>query len=215
MPEKHLNDLLRWSIENSTTGKSDTPAEPPNTELTSGVMDAIMGGPSDAELMKASMDIISSPPSANVTLADKLKAFDNFEQLIESLDNANNMENLGLWTPLLEQLKSPEPDLRRMAAWCIGTAVQNNERTQERLLAVGGIPPLVAIAVNGAQPEEVRKKAIYALSSVCRNYQPAMDLCAVEMTKAGLPTLPVDANEMEIVDKVMDELRAVKPTKAA
>ncbi|KJZ74190.1 Hsp70 nucleotide exchange factor FES1 [Hirsutella minnesotensis 3608] len=212
MGDKRLNDLLRWSIENSETSNDDSTAQPQQqsqqaSNLTPEVMAALMGGPSEADLMKASMEIISAPLSDDVSLDDKLIAFDNFEQLIESLDNANNIANLNLWTPLLAQLQSDQHELRKMAAWCIGTAVQNNERTQERLLAVGGLPTLVAMATRQEEKEDVRRKAVYALSSACRNYQPAMDICAEELTKAGQPTSKIDATDMEAVDQIMNHLR--------
>lgn len=168
-------------------------------------MAALMGGPSEADLMKASMEIITS---ADVSVEDKLIAFDNFEQLIESLDNANNIANMGLWTPLLEQLKHEEGEIRKMAAWCIGTAVQNNVKTQEKLLAMGGIPSLVELAVKEEHPEDVRRKAIYALSSAVRNYQPAMDVFADELNKGGRATDKTDATNMEAIDDIMGDLRA-------
>ncbi|RDA83323.1 hypothetical protein CP532_6549 [Ophiocordyceps camponoti-leonardi (nom. inval.)] len=210
MGDKRLNDLLRWGIENSTndgsppTGESNTAN---GSNLTPDVMAALMGGPSDADLMKAAMEVISAPLSDQVSLDDKLVAFDNFEQLIESLDNANNMANLNLWTPLLDQLRSDEADLRKMAAWCVGTAVQNNERTQEKLLAMGGLPPLVSMAVRPEERTDVRRKAVYALSSACRNYQPAMDVCVEELAKDGHASDKIDAKDMEAVDEVMTALR--------
>ncbi|PNY24960.1 Hsp70 nucleotide exchange factor FES1 [Tolypocladium capitatum] len=212
MGDKRLNDLLRWGIEHADTtnnepSASQEPRANSTSNLTPEVMAALMGGPSDADLMKASMEIISAPLGDAVSVGDKLIAFDNFEQLIESLDNANNIANLGLWTPLLDQLQSDESELRRMAAWCIGTAVQNNARTQERLLAVGGVPPLVEMAMSEKEKADVRRKAVYALSSACRNYQPAMDVCAEELSKAGHQTDKVDAQDMEAVDQVMNALR--------
>lgn len=128
-----MNQLLKWSIENSdTTGNDpDSKAERPSGRgFNQEAIQALMGGPSDAELMKQSMEAIQSP---DLSLDHKLVAFDNFEQLIEIIDNANNMQALGLWTPLKEQLGNENADLRRMAAWCIGTAVQNNQRSQERV----------------------------------------------------------------------------------
>ncbi|TQS31401.1 hypothetical protein Golomagni_08316, partial [Golovinomyces magnicellulatus] len=171
MEDKRLNDLLRWSIENSENSRQDPAAEAPQTNLTPDVISALMGGPSEADLMKASIEIITSK-DGDVTLDDKLIAFDNFEQLIENLDNANNIENMGLWTPLLAQLTDEESEVRKMASWCIGTAVQNNAKTQERLHANGGIPPLVHLAIKEDETEAVRRKAIYALRSAIRNYQP-------------------------------------------
>lgn len=93
-------------------------------------INALMGGPSDAELMKQSMAAIQSP---DLPLDQKLIAFDNLEQLIEIVDNANNMESLGLWTPLVKELSNEVFEMRRMAAWCLGTAVQNNVKSQERV----------------------------------------------------------------------------------
>lgn len=209
MDDKRLNELLKWSIEHSDTTTNDPQAAPPTSDLTPELMAAIMGGPSDADLMKASMEIITSSDAEQVSLEDKLIAFDNFEQLIEGLDNANNMANLSLWTPLLEQLRHDEREMRKMAAWCIGTAVQNNERTQERLLAMGehGVPQLVHLATHEDEHEEVRRKAVYALSSACRNYQPSMDLFAEELTKKGHATGKVDATDMEAVDVIVHGLR--------
>lgn len=206
MEDKRLNDLLRWSIENSESSRADPSAEAPQTSLTPDVISALMGGPSEADLMKASIEIITSK-DADVSLDDKMIAFDNFEQLIESLDNANNIENLGLWSRLLEQLSSDEADVRKMASWCIGTAVQNNVKTQERLLANGGIPPLVQLATKEGETEAVRRKAIYALSSAIRNYQPSLDLAVEELAKNGHQYDKADATDMEAVDVIINGLR--------
>jgi len=206
MEDNRLNTLLRWSIENSESSRQDETAAPPQTNLTPEVMASLMGGPSDADLMRASMEIITSPDS-EVTLENKLIAFDNFEQLIEGLDNANNIAALNLWTPLLEQLEHTEPEIRKMASWCIGTAVQNNVKTQERLLAAGGVKPLVGLAVGTEHPEDVRRKAIYALSSACRNYQPALDATVEQLVAAGHTAETCDATDMEQVDKIINDLR--------
>ncbi|CAK7268991.1 hsp70 nucleotide exchange factor fes1 [Sporothrix epigloea] len=225
---RNLNELLRWGVENSSEVQgSPNPndpgaaeAQPPiNRGLNPDVLAALFGGPSDADLMKASMAAITSTEDTTEnTLENKLVAFDNFEQLVESLDNANLLGSLGLWTPLLEVLaSSPEPELRRMAAWCIGTAVQNNQPSQERFLAINGVPVLVKAAASTSETAAVRRKAVYALSSACRNYQPAMDqtlvsLAALESKAPALAaaTLPnkVDASNMDAVDEVINILKA-------
>ena len=138
--DPNLNQLLKWSIENSEASRTDTSSTtdtkaqredwPAGRSLNPEALKALMGGPSDAQLMQEAMASIQSP---NVLLEKKLVAFDNFEQLIENLDNANNMESLGLWTPLVGQLESEEPEIRKMAAWCAGTAVQNNSQAQDRV----------------------------------------------------------------------------------
>ena len=92
--------------------------------------------------MKEAMAAIQSP---DVDLENKLIAFDNFEQMVENIDNANNIEPLGLWTPLVALLAHDEAELRAMAAWCCGTAVQNNEKAQER---VSPLSPLTLYQYN-------------------------------------------------------------------
>jgi hsp70-interacting protein len=132
----HLSAGLRWGIENSS--EPADPAASPETaheprqpsQLTPEILSALLGGPSDADLMKAAIGAIQS---SDVDLENKLIAFDNFEQMVENIDNANNMEPLGLWMPLVKLLEHDEPEIRKYAAWCCGTAVQNNEKAQERV----------------------------------------------------------------------------------
>jgi hsp70-interacting protein len=197
------------STEGGATSNGDNEAAAPahRSDLTPEVMAALFGGPSEADLMKAAIELITDTTDKSITLDDRLTAFDNFEQLIESLDNANNLEKLSLWTPLLSLLQHEERELRRMAAWCVGTAVQNNVKTQERLLAMGGIPPLVHLATHDEEHEAVRRKAVYALSSAVRNYQPAMDVAAAELKKKGHVDYTVDASDMDAVDVVMNKLK--------
>jgi len=205
-----MNQLLKWSIENSSNPSADASSTTdPKAERPSGqpfnaeVLNSLMGGPTDADLMKESMAAILSQ---DINLDNKLIAFDNFEQLIENLDNANNMENLGLWTPLVGFLGSEEVELRRYAAWCCGTAVQNNIKTQERLLVMNAIPTLIHLSISDPN-EPVRRKAIYALSSEVRNYQPAFDEAIKALPKKIVPEGKIDAGDMEAVDRVIGQLR--------
>jgi hsp70-interacting protein len=201
-----LNELLKWGVQNTSTSNDPSIAPPSTCNLNPEALSSLFGGPSDADLMKSSMSaILSSDPE--ITLDDKLIAFDNFEQLIENLDNANNLGPLALWTPLLGCLSSSEAEIRRMAAWCVGTAVQNNEKSQERLLAMDGIPPLVKLAVAEEEGREVRRKAVYALSSACRNYQPAMDVLTGELGKLGRSGESIDAGDMDACDVLIGGLR--------
>ncbi|KAL2055147.1 hypothetical protein ABVK25_004485 [Lepraria finkii] len=213
-----MNQLLKWSIENSAdasadpTSTTDPKAERPSGRpINAGALNSLFGGPSDADLMKQSMAAILSP---EITLENKLVAFDNFEQLIETLDNANNMENLGLWQPLVGLLGSDEAQLRMYAAWCVGTAVQNNEKSQSSLLAGDAIPTLVKLSTEDSD-EQVRRKAIYALSSEVRNYQPGLDKAVKALPKGLAPEGAIDAADMEAVDRVIGQLREDSARKAS
>lgn len=205
MADPGLNQLLQWSIENSDVGRtSDQPRREPKG-LSADALRALMGGPSDADLMRQAMTIIIST-DPEVTHESKMTAFDNFEQMIENLDNANNMTPLGLWTPMVSQLESEVADYRLMAAWCLGTAVQNNEKAQERFLAVNGVNKIVTLAVEDSDAA-VRRKAIYALSSSVRNYQPALNEAVKKLPKDIVGVDQVSASDMDAIDAIMGKLR--------
>lgn len=154
------------------------------------------------------MEVISS---ATETAENRSIAFDNFEQLVESIDNANNIEPLNLWPPLLAQLDSAEPEMRRMACWCIGTAVQNNPKSQERVLMLDAVPKLVKLATGDEVPG-VRRKAAYALSSEIRNCQPALKSCVKNLPSELKPQGHEDmsAEDMAAIDDLLGRIRALE-----
>ncbi|PSK38037.1 Hsp70 nucleotide exchange factor fes1 [Elsinoe australis] len=205
MADPGINSLLKWSLENSEEGRAAQPGEPkdPSRGFDAEALKRLMGGPSDADLMNESMAVIHHPEA---TLDAKLTAWDNFEQLIENLDNANNMSNLGLWDPLVQKLQDQEPEVRKFAAWCVGTAVQNNMKSQVKLLAVGAIPSLIDLAANDTD-KAVRKKAIMALSSGVRNYQPALDEALKRLPSQFKTSDQIDAGDMDAIDEIMQKLR--------
>jgi len=202
-----MNNLLKWSLNAQSAQPEDLAAtqdaSPARGGLDQAALAQLLGGPSDADLMREAMAAIKSP---EVDLENKLIAFDNFEQMIENLDNANNMENMKLWVPLVDELKSAEPELQKMAAWCIGTAVQNNIKSQEKCLAVGAVPQLVSIMLSTG-PTATRKKAVYALSSTVRNYQPALEALVAQLPAELRGEDKLDAADMEAVDQLIDRLR--------
>ena len=100
-----------------------------------------------------------------------------------------------------------------MAAWCVGTAVQNNVSSQERLLASNGIEKLVKVATGKEEGSATRRKACYAISSAVRNYQPAMDVLVKALGEVegwkGSEEIQgdIDATDMDAVDVVIGRLR--------
>lgn len=124
--------MLKWGIENSDVSRTGETSDAPKTSFDPDAMAALMSmrPPSDAELMTDRMAIVADDKA---TIDARLAAFDDFEQLIEGLDNANNLQVLHLWDPLVKQLDHAEAKMRKYAAWCIGTAVENNARSQERV----------------------------------------------------------------------------------
>lgn len=72
---------------------------------------------------------------SDASLGAKLVALDELEMLVESIDNANDLQPLKLWPELLNiLLASKEPEIRVNVAWVMGTAVQNNDRAQQDVI---------------------------------------------------------------------------------
>lgn len=160
-----MEKLLHWSIANAQ-GDSEAVARAgqPDPKL---LEQLFGGGPDEPTLMKHAMAVISNPEA---TLENKLTAFDNFEMLIENLDNANNIENLKLWEPLIAVLDSTESELRAFALSVTGTAVQNNEKSQNNFAKYdGSLAKVMQIAGNAQEDAQVRIKAFYTLSSLIRH----------------------------------------------
>jgi hsp70-interacting protein len=76
-----------------------------------------------------------------------------------------------------------------------------------QLLVLGAMPTLVKQATEDTH-QDARKKAILALSSGVRNYQPSLDTAMETIPKEHLPEGKVDAGEMEAVDGIISSLRA-------
>lgn len=207
MNDPGLNNLLKWGIQNSEASRKDpsATAQQPPPQLDFEAMQRFFSGeiPSDAKLMKESMAVIENEEAE---LEHRVTAFENLETRIQNLDNANNLGVLKLWERLVAQLGSKEAELRAYAAWCCSTAVQNNIKTQEQLLVIDAIPILVRMATTDPE-RKVRKKAITALSSSVRNFQPALDATISNMPDEFKPQEKLDANDMESVDILINKLR--------
>jgi hsp70-interacting protein len=156
--DKRSKALFEWSIANATASEDTSITPKASSTLDPKIIDAILG-PDDAALMRESMVAIKD---TSLSLDDRLTAFDNLELLVESIDNASNLQVLKLWPPLLSQLSAPEAPIRRYAAWVIGTAVQNNPKAQGHLLQYKGVKKLVE---SLGDEYTVRTKVIYALGS--------------------------------------------------
>ena len=73
-------------------------------------------------------------------------------------------------------------------------------------MVVGAIPTLVKMAIEETH-EAIKKKAIYALSSEVRNYQPGINEAIKALPEALRPTGEVDAGDMDAIDGLIEKLR--------
>ncbi|PCH43151.1 nucleotide exchange factors-like protein [Wolfiporia cocos MD-104 SS10] len=164
-----MESLLRWGIQNSATGSDSTPADaaPPRRDLDPGIIDAILGK-SDSELMKEALAVAVDESRDE---DERIQALDDFEMLIEQIDNANNIEKLKMWDALhgLLTLPSSTDGIKMQALWIIGTAVQNNPSAQASYLALNPMPALLLFLDPSVKSGKLRSKAVYALSGLLKH----------------------------------------------
>jgi len=79
-----MDSLLRWSIEHSTPRSADAPP-PARRDINPEIIDHILGKP-DAVLMKEALGVALDE---NRDEAARIQALDDFEMLVEQIDNAN------------------------------------------------------------------------------------------------------------------------------
>lgn len=159
-----MEKLLQWSIANSkgeeeamkTLGQPDPKA----------LADLFgMGGPDEPTLMKQAMIILDNPEA---TVENKLIALENFEMLIENLDNANNIQNLNLWPTLIKNIDNE--NFSELICSIIGTANQNNDTSQQHFNKIeNGFQKLIKLASESNDNNSSRMKALYALSNAIRH----------------------------------------------
>ncbi|KAG0368526.1 hsp70 nucleotide exchange factor fes1 [Gamsiella multidivaricata] len=169
--QKSLNELLKWSIINQATEKEDASPSGASAKVVQkmdpGLIDAILGK-SESQLMLDALTVIKSPKA---TTDEKELAWEDFEMLIQHIDNAS--KNMKMWPPILEELKNSNPKFREQALWVCGTATQNNLKAQAAFLREKGLPAVMELL---SDPETyVRAKAIYALSGAIKHYEPALE----------------------------------------
>lgn len=179
--DRNAQELLKWGLANSaSTGVASFASqsvEQISADIEAGrrpdladpnLYNAIMGK-SEAQMMAEELSVAID---TSRTLPDRMTALDNFEMLIEQIDNANNMTSMKMWSPIISLLSAPEAEIQTAAAWIIGTAVQNNDKAQ---MAVLDFHPVAALLdLLHSHVDEVRAKAMYALSGLLKHNPAAM-----------------------------------------
>ncbi|PVU90277.1 hypothetical protein BB559_000109 [Furculomyces boomerangus] len=187
-----MDKLLQWAIINSQTEKEDAPKSERSIDVEKidpEIIDAILGKPVSVQMQEC-MDAIEN---LDYSVEDREVEFDNLEMLIEQIDNAGNLEPLGLWPRIIAQLESTETEMRLGALWVIGTAVQHNPKAQAAFSSHSGLENVLNTFKTDPKAS-VKTKAVYAISSYVRNnlvgFSELVKLNGIEMLVDGIGSFP-------------------------
>ncbi|KAK3443444.1 nucleotide exchange factor SIL1 isoform X3 [Eucalyptus grandis] len=120
--------------------------------------------PSDAQLMQIAIDDLKN---SSLSLEDRHRALHELLILVEPIDNANDLPKIGGLAVVIRELDHPDPDVRKLSAWVLGKASQNNPLIQRQVLELGALAKLMMM-VKSEHVEEATK-ALYAVSALIRN----------------------------------------------
>uniref|UniRef100_A0A8C5UFW1 Nucleotide exchange factor SIL1 n=1 Tax=Malurus cyaneus samueli TaxID=2593467 RepID=A0A8C5UFW1_9PASS len=120
----------------------------------------------DYEIM---VKLISKFNSSASTLDEKVAALYDLEYYVHQVDNAKDFLSLGGLRLVIEGLNSSEATLKEHAAFVLGAALSSNPKVQIEAIEGGALQKLLVILAT-EQPLAVRKKALFALSSMLRHF---------------------------------------------
>lgn len=120
----------------------------------------------DFEIM---FKLINKFNSSVSTLEEKIAALHDLEYYVHQVDNAKDLLSLGGLQLLINGLNSSEPLMKEYASFVLGAALSSNPRVQVAAIEGGALQKLLVILATD-QSLPVKKKALFALSSMLRHF---------------------------------------------
>ncbi|XP_065546298.1 nucleotide exchange factor SIL1 isoform X2 [Lathamus discolor] len=120
----------------------------------------------DYEIM---VKLISKFNSSASTLDEKVAALYDLEYYVHQVDNAKDFLSMGGLQLMIHGLNSTEATLKEHAAFVLGAALSSNPKVQVEAIEGGALQKLLVILAT-EQPLAVKKKALFALSSMLRHF---------------------------------------------
>ncbi|XP_078724150.1 nucleotide exchange factor SIL1 isoform X1 [Lampetra fluviatilis] len=121
---------------------------------------------SDSQIMRKLLATFLQP---DVPVTERSAALFDLEYYVHQVDNARDLVTLGGLQKLVNALNSSEPEIRKNAAFVLGSAMSGNPPVQVQAVD-GGILQKLVTALATEQQLPVTKKALYALAAALRHF---------------------------------------------
>lgn len=169
---KTVKDMLRWThnLSSSVIPTRDRHSVDPNSfdEERKKFLSNVFSNMS-VNVQEEMNNAINILHDNNKQLSDYDMAFDIIAEYVDKIDYANDFEKLGGFHIFLPCLRSEHPTVRIKTCELITTLVQNNPYCQEKLMEnINYLRALISLVENDLD-DEVRIKALTAISSLVRN----------------------------------------------
>lgn len=167
-----LNRLLQWSTANTASSPTDQPS-PPSTTPTQAARDREWLDAAFPDMFAGVRNLATQLEDAT-TVDDRLSALENLQEFFLDLNYAENIEKLGVLTPVLQCARDDNPEIRAAAVWVLATAMQNLSNVKAAVLRGGGARVIADRLVDDHPP--VRAKAVMAASALLRHADQSIHL---------------------------------------
>ncbi|XP_027712299.1 nucleotide exchange factor SIL1 [Vombatus ursinus] len=121
---------------------------------------------SDLQIM---VRLISQFNSSSTTLEEKIMALYDLEYYVHQMDNAQDLLSFGGLQVVISGLNSTENLVKEYSAFVLGAAFSSNPKVQVEAVEGGALQKLLVILATD-HPVTVKKKVLFALSSLLRHF---------------------------------------------
>ncbi|KAM9064742.1 nucleotide exchange factor SIL1 isoform 3-T4 [Sarcophilus harrisii] len=121
---------------------------------------------SDLQIM---VRLINQFNSSSTTLEEKIMALYDLEYYVHQMDNARDLLSFGGLQVVINGLNSTEDLVKEYSAFVLGAAFSSNPKVQVEAIEGGALQKLLVILATD-HPLAVKKKVLFALSSLLRHF---------------------------------------------
>lgn len=176
---RNLEGVLQFALNHSDdpTNSSSSAFQEMSEERREWLHEAIASIVEDTDIkrMLKYLQILEKPHDTNNAdddLAEKEDAFEELSMIVENLDNANDFHKIGGFQVMMKCLSGEHSSLRWRAADIMAVCVQNNPYCQKAAMEMNILPTLTSL-LETDQLDQVRIKALYAISCLTRDFPEA------------------------------------------
>uniref|UniRef100_H3AMA3 Nucleotide exchange factor SIL1 n=1 Tax=Latimeria chalumnae TaxID=7897 RepID=H3AMA3_LATCH len=113
--------------------------------------------------------LVNKLNGSSSTLDEKIAALYDLEFYVHQIDNAQDLVSLGGLQLVINALNNTEDVLKEHAAFVLGSALSSNPKVQIEAMEAGALQKLIILLAT-EQSLTVKKKALYAVSSMLRHF---------------------------------------------
>lgn len=172
---RNLQGVMQFALNHSDdpTNSSSSAFQEMSKERREWLQEALssIAEDTDVKRMMKYLQILEKPCDTNNAdddLGEKEDAFEELSMIVEDLDNANDFHKIGGYQVMIKCLSSEHSSLRWRAADILAVCVQNNPYCQKAAMEMNILPTLTSL-LETDQLDQVRIKALYAISGLTRN----------------------------------------------